>query len=260
MTLQIILFITGIILFAALVIAYQRSKKSTKGNNIPEKNIKKILHEKVSFYDNLKPADRENFLHRVKYFISNIRITPVQDVQITNADRVLIAAAAVIPLFRFKDWYYNNLNEVLVYPGSFNRDFETSGFADRNIVGMVGDGAMHRTMILSLTELRAGFRNQSPNNTAIHEFAHLLDKSDGSTDGIPELILSHDNIKPWVKLMHRYIAHLRNNRSDIDSYGGTNEAEFFAVMSEYFFQQPERLKEKHPELYNILEEAFGNKS
>ena len=258
MTLSIILFITGVVLFALLLWAYHKSKKPVEGTNIPEAQFKKVLHEKVSFYDNLKPADKKDFLNRVKYFISRIRITPVQGVELTNPDRILVAAAAVIPLFRFTNWFYNNLNEILVYPGSFNRDFELEGGVDQNIIGMVGDGAMHRTMILSLHALRAGFSGNSKNNTAIHEFAHLLDKADGSTDGVPELILQQENVKPWIQLMHRYIAHLRNNRSDIDPYGATNEAEFFAVMSEYFFQRPEKLKENHPQLYEILEEAFSN--
>ena len=95
-------------------------------------------------------------------------------------------------------------------------------------------------------------------------FAHLLDKSDGATDGLPENLLPADSIKPWLQWMHREMALIKNNRSDIDVYGATNEAEFFAVVSEYFFEKPTQFQEKHPELYELLctifkVESNGNK-
>tara|TARA_R110000765_G_scaffold9911_3_gene30825 strand:+ start:227 stop:403 length:177 start_codon:yes stop_codon:yes gene_type:complete len=52
---------------------------------------------------------------------------------------------------------------------------------------------------------------------------------------------------------------INDNHSDIRKYGGTNEAEFFAVASEYFFERPDLLKKKHPELYKVLVECFNQK-
>lgn len=230
-----------------------------KSVGLTPNEIEDILRKRVDFYEDLKPEDRVSFLERVNTFLKRIKITPVGTAEVNDEDRVLVAAAGVIPLFYYKNWFYTNLNEVLLYSESFNRDF-TKDESEQDVVGMVGEGAMHRTMILSLPYLRQGFDNKSKNNTAIHEFVHLLDKADGATDGIPELILKDDNIRPWIQTMHEYIKTMRKKSTDIDPYGATNETEFFAVVSEYFFQQPEKLKEKHPELYNLLDEAFDNKA
>lgn len=165
--------------------------------------------------------------------------------------------AAVIPIFRFSSWQYRNLHEVLLYPAQFSDKFALEG-EERNILGMVGEGAMQNVMILSLPALIHGFaQHKQPTNTGIHEFVHLLDKSDGATDGLPENLMPDDTLQPWLRWMHKEIARIKNNQSEIDFYGATNEAEFFAVVSEYFFTQPEKLEEKHPELYALLVKIFN---
>jgi Mlc titration factor MtfA (ptsG expression regulator) len=107
--------------------------------------------------------------------------------------------------------------------------------------------------------LRSGFYNNGATNTAIHEFAHLLDKADGATDGVPELILKERHRSSWIRLMDYYMNFLRYNPSDIDAYASVNEAEFFAVVTEYYFQQPSHLQANHPELYQILYDGYENK-
>jgi len=74
---------------------------------------------------------------------------------------------------------------------------------------------------------------------------------------VPEFILEKQYIIPWLQLMHREIKNILEDRSDINAYGATNEAEFFAVVSEYFFERPDLLKQKHPELYELLVTIFG---
>jgi len=120
---------------------------------------------------------------------------------------------------------------------------------------------MHRMMILSLPALRAGFASRATHNTAIHEFVHLLDKADGATDGIPELMLPKQLISPWIAQMHQAIKEIRRaDAPDIDAYAGVNEAEFFAVLSEYFFQRPKELETEHPGLFELLSTIYGHKS
>jgi len=93
-------------------------------------------------------------------------------------------------------------------------------------------------------------------NTGVHEFLHLIDKMDGITDGVPERLLEHAYVIPWLKLIHKEMEAINDDKSDIRSYGGTNEAKFLAVASEYFFEQPEALKKKHPELFGMLQSCF----
>jgi Mlc titration factor MtfA (ptsG expression regulator) len=214
-----------------------------------------ILQRDVAFYQQLDKKQRADFENRMARFLAAVRIVGVRT-EVTEIDRVYIAASAIIPIFGLGDWEYNNLDEVLLYPDSFDRDFQqTSG--ERNILGIVGEGALQRVMVLSQQALRNSFQNKTDKeNTAIHEFVHLIDKSDGSTDGVPEFFMGREYIKPWLQLIHREINLIRDNRSDINPYGITNEAEFFAVVSEYFFERPELLKKKHPELYQLLAQAF----
>jgi len=217
---------------------------------------KKILDDYVAYYHNLDSTDKLKFEQKVAAFFSSVKIEAV-GLEMTTLDELLIASSAVIPIFGFDDWQYKNLTSVLLYPDTFNKDFEFEG-GERNIMGMVGAGYMNGQMILSRSALRHGFsKSAGKENTAIHEFVHLLDKSDGATDGVPENLMAHEYTLPWIKMMHEEIAKIEDNKSDINPYAITNEAEFFAVVSEYFFEKPELFKDKHPELYFQLSRIFA---
>jgi Mlc titration factor MtfA (ptsG expression regulator) len=216
---------------------------------------RQLLNDNVQFYQKLDDTGKKLFEDRMQYFLSSIRITGV-GAAVEDIDRVLIGASAIIPIYAFPEWEYVNLNEVLLYPETFSEEFEQEG-QHRSVEGMVGSGAMQHVMILSQHALRQGFLNKTDkNNTAIHEFVHLVDKTDGDTDGVPEILLQHQYTLPWLDMMHKNIAAIMKNKSDINPYGATNQAEFFAVVSEYFFERPDLLQSKHPELYEMLKEIF----
>lgn len=218
---------------------------------------KKILLEKVVFYNALNTEEQKQFEYRIQEFLLNHKVTGVK-VDISTTDKVLVAASAIIPVFGIKHWRYLHLNEVLLYPQRFNHNFETTG-NDRSILGMVGTGFMEGTMILSKPALHLGFSNESDKkNTAIHEFIHLIDKQDGEIDGVPDVLLAKQYTLPWLDLINQKIDLIYENKTDINPYGGTNRAEFFAVTSEYFFERPKLLERKHPELYNLLEEIYDH--
>lgn len=219
---------------------------------------KNILIKYVSFYKALSKTEKTRFEFKIQEFLLNCRITGISTT-VDDTDKILVAASAIIPIFAFDDWKYTNINEVLVYPNSFNKNFETEG-PDRNILGLVGNGYMEGKMILSKLALKRGFENETDKkNTAIHEFVHLIDKSDGTIDGIPSLLLEKQYTIPWIDLINKKIKEIYDGTSDINPYGGTNNAEFFSVASEYFFEQPQLLQRKHPELYEILESIFHQK-
>ncbi len=218
--------------------------------------LKEILATEVPFYQQLPENKKASFEERAKQFLTRVKITGV-NTKVEDIDRVLIAASAIIPIFNFPGWQYRNLHEVLLYPDSFDHEFEQQG-GDRNILGMVGSGAMNHVMILSQFELRQAFTNKTgKDNTAIHEFVHLVDKTDGDIDGVPEALLNKKYVMLWLRLIQKEMELIRDDRSDINPYGTTNEAEFFAVASEYFFERPALLKEKRPELYALLEKIFS---
>ena len=218
---------------------------------------KQLLIDYVKFYQRLDEDGKKKFEERVEQFLSSVKITGA-NAELEDIDLILIGAAAIIPVYFITDWQYINLREVLVYPGSFNHDFEQHG-EDRGVSGMVGTGALQNVMIISKWELRQGFISNSYRNTAIHEFVHLIDKMDGGVDGVPELLLPRKFVPRWWQLVDSEIEKIRRGESDIDSYGATNPVEFFAVVSEYFFEQPELFRQIHPELNEMLEKIFLRK-
>ena len=216
-----------------------------------------MLTEHVEFYADLPPSEQKRFQKRMMLFLSEVYLDSV-GFELEDLDKVLIAASAVIPVFNFSEWHYTNLSTVLVYPDDFNEELvfdETE--KKRHISGIVGTGRFEKQMILSRKALHFGFHPSSPKtNTGIHEFVHLIDKSDGITDGVPENLIAKPYIVPWLKLIHKKMEEINGNKSDIRHYGGTNEAEFLAVASEYFFEKPKLMKKKHPELYKMLKSCF----
>ncbi|SFE93173.1 M90 family metallopeptidase [Spirosoma endophyticum] len=250
---MILLISVGVLLVGWLGWRYLNQKKQ---DALPlPVNYPQLLDEHVSYYRSLSDEKKKLFEERVNHFLHHIRIEGV-GTTVDDLDKVLVASSAIIPIFGFDDWYYP-LTNVLLYEDRFNTDFQTTG-DERNILGMVGEGgALQSTMVLSKPALHEGFANEtSKGNTGIHEFVHLIDKVDGSTDGSPAYLLEKDHIKPWLQLIHKSINDIKANHSDINPYGITNEAEFFAVVSEYFFKRPDLLQEKHPELFARLEEIF----
>ena len=233
------------------------SKLKGKPVSVFPENWEHLLRSNVTFYNQLSQDDKGVFKKRMMLFLSEVHIEGVKTT-IEPLDKVLIASSAVIPVFGFKEWYYNNLSGVIVYPDTFNHDLEFSGDAKkRRILGMIGTGRFEKQMILSRKAIRHAFKNENDkHNTPIHEFVHLIDKMDSDTDGIPETIMKREYIEPWLDLMYKEMEAINNNKSDIRSYGATNEAEFFAVASEYFFEKPDLFRKKHPELYKMLVMCF----
>ncbi len=225
---------------------------------LPEfrKQWRRLLRSEVTFYKALSRTDKKRFQERMRYFFQRVTITGI-DTEVTELDRVLVAASGLIPTFGFEQWnQYPKLREVLLYATTFNREtFATEG-GGRDVAGMVGGGYLNGKLLLSQQALRRGFANSGRDNTGIHEFTHLLDKADGNTDGIPDYFLDHQYLIPWVEMMRGEMVAIEGGNSDIDTYATTNQAEFFAVVAEYFFNRPAALADKHPELFALMERIF----
>ncbi|MEQ9402542.1 MAG: zinc-dependent peptidase [Cyclobacteriaceae bacterium] len=250
------LYILIILVLAWLILSKKGTKRAVDPNFIVPQKWKRILEMKVSFYRTLEESKKRRFEQDVQHFLSETKITGVL-VEVTLEDRILVASSAVIPLFGFPAWNYSHLDEVLLYPSSFDRNFNP-GNKDEVITGMVGSGAMEGKMILSKPSLHAGFDiSNDKRNVGIHEFVHLFDKENGEIDGIPPGYEDKTFALPWLDFINEKSNQITANRSDIDGYALTNRQEFFAVAGEYFFERPQLLKKKHPKLYDHLTKTFN---
>ncbi|WKN32969.1 zinc-dependent peptidase [Porifericola rhodea] len=254
---QVFFTIVGFLLFAYLAFwVWYRNRPVRK---VPSKfpvEWRELLEKHVHFYQNLNQKEKKRFEKSIRKFMRQVRITGIR-VEVDDLDRLLVACSAVIPLFGFPGWQYSYLNEVLLYPSSFDRNFSTKN-PEEVITGMVGSGgSMEGIMILSKHSLHQSFENTTDkHNVGIHEFVHILDKQDGSIDGIPAELNNKEYAKPWLRLMRREMQRIRKGKSDIDAYAATSEEEFLAVASEYFFERPKLFKQKHPELYKTLRKVY----
>lgn len=247
----VILFIGGIIYLVRL--SSGSRKKSIDHLAIDE--IEKLLNDKIDFYNQIKSTQqKENFKQRVIHFMQHVKFTSVGQAKHELIDEVYIASSAIIPIFSFPDWEYQNIREVLIYDDHFNYDFKVD--EDNHIMGMVGDGAMNNTMVLSQRALREGFEKNEGSQTALHEFIHLIDKADGSVDGVPEYLIPKTLVMPWLRHIRATMVDIKEDETNINPYASTNESEFFAVISEYFFEKPAMLQREHPILYDMLNRMF----
>lgn len=246
---------TGLVIFMVYWI-YLMNKSAYKIPSQFPLEWQKLLQTNVHFYQNLIAKDQKIFEKKIRSFLKQVRITGIRT-EVTDLDRLLVASSAAITLFSFPSWKYRYLQEVLLYPASFDRNFSMEN-PEEVITGMVGNGQnMEGVMILSQKSLRKGFENTTDKkNVAIHEFVHILDKQDGEIDGIPGTLNDKEFAKPWLQLMHREMGRIKKGKSDIDAYAGTSEEEFLAVASEYFFERPKLFKTKHPQLYKILKKVY----
>ena len=216
---------------------------------------REILLQDVAFYRALSPEERQRFETEIMIFLHETRITGIKT-EVDDRSMLLVAAGAEIPVFSFPEWEYENLGEVLLYPAAFSSDFRTEG-PNRNITGMVGRGVMNGIMILSKPALIAGFTNpEDKHNVAIHEFAHLIDAADGAYDGVPSVFLEHRFVEPWLEIMHRETQRIDQGKSKMNPYAATSSIEFFAVATEYFFENPKAMQKDKPDLYELMQRIF----
>ncbi len=252
-TLAFFIFVLIIIVLGLAV--FKGKKKKLPSEGVPEK-WKKYLASKIVFYRKLDSNGRKRFEHDVFQFLNTTKITGIQT-DVTLEDRLLVASSAVIPLFGFPEWNYSFLDEVLLYPAPFDRNYQLNN-PNEIITGMVGNGPMEGKMILAKPSLHAGFEiGNDKKNVGIHEFVHLFDKEDGVIDGVPPGFDSDVSALPWINLIKEKTEEIASKRSDINNYATTNRQEFFAVASEYFFERPELLQKKHPTLYSTLANVFN---
>ncbi|MDF2456411.1 MAG: phenylalanyl-tRNA synthetase subunit alpha [Cytophagaceae bacterium] len=246
------------VIFFGLLYYIKRPKSIAEATPAVTETYRDILLKEVDYYEQLPEEEKEQFEKRIHLFLHEKKITGV-DVEADEHTKVLVAASAVIPAFAFDDYNYPMIREVLLYSNTFDDSFlhPNREMKQDRISGMVGEGPLSQVVMLSKPDLIRGFQNKSkPHNVGIHEFTHLLDKTDGTVDGIPEHLMDRKFIAPWIEEMEKEVRKIRSGSSDIPPYALTNHAEFLAVASEYFFVAPSEFKKKHPELLAYLQKIF----
>ncbi|PRP93400.1 Protein MtfA [Enhygromyxa salina] len=219
---------------------------------------RKILNRRVDFYRSLDSDDaRRRFEDDVRIFLAEQQVYGAGEgdarLEIDDETRLLIAASAAILGHGMPDLEWPRMRDIVVHPRAFDENY--SGEGDAHISGMVH---YQGPILYSERDLKLGFRRHDGHNVGLHELAHVLDLADGAADGVPAGA-AWVSSAPWLEIVSDRLRKLRQHRYPhvLRDYAGTNEAEFFAVAVESFFERPRKLRDKDPELYTMLSEYFG---
>jgi Mlc titration factor MtfA (ptsG expression regulator) len=216
------------------------------------------LRRRVPYFRAM-PADLQLQLKKhMQVFLAEKPFIGCRGLEVTEEMRVTIAAQACLLLLNRRTDYFPTLKQVLVYPGPFVVDREATDAAglvtqERRVLS--GESWSRGQVILSWDDVLAGAATPGDgSNVVIHEFAHQLDEENGAVDGAP-LLIGRLRRARWTRVLSREFAALQHRlRNDepslIGAYAATNPGEFFAVVSETFFERPGELAREHPSLYS----------
>jgi Mlc titration factor MtfA (ptsG expression regulator) len=233
---------------------YQKRKQLKRAKifslKTPDKWIA-YIKSNVATYHFLPAALQQELLSHVNVFLAEKYFSGHAGLEVTDEMRVTIAAQACLLLLNRKTNYFPHLKSILIYPAGFKNPNH-----DDKPGHHLGESWVRGPVVLSWSDSIHGGKNSNDgSNVVIHEFAHQLDQADGAGDGRPWADSTH--LKSWGKVMSKEFKSLiikakLRNRAFFNHYGATNPAEFFAVITEHFYEQPKTFKRKHPDLYQLL--------
>ena len=215
------------------------------------------LNRNVRLSWHLSDREMTALQQRVKVFVDEKHWEGCDGLTLNEEMKVTVAAQASLMLLGVDDYYFDNVSTILLYPRSFRRT-GTSRFVQPTPGHRNGEAWQGGPIVLSWEDSLRGGRNEDDGqNVVIHEFAHALDGLDGEMGG--NVVFDQpEHAERWeLVVQHEFetlVADRDHHRSTLlDYYGATNLAEFFAVASETFFEQPHQMQTEHPELFQLLE-------
>lgn len=257
--------VIGLMLVLVAVIAGQPLLTRWKRRRIQARAFppewRDILRRRVPYLRSL-PADLQLKLKKlVLVFLAEKPFIGCAGLTVTDEMRVTIAAQACLLLLnQRRPAYYPQLRQILVYPGAFvvqRSHTDGAGVLQDQRRALSGESWQQGQVILSWQDALDGAATPDDGqNVVIHEFAHQLDQANGDANGAPPLG-SRQRHERWSKVMSQEYARLQadveqSHDTLLSPYGASSPAEFFAVCSEVFFEQPQRLATEHPALYQEL--------
>jgi Mlc titration factor MtfA (ptsG expression regulator) len=216
-----------------------------------------ILERNVGQYRGMPPALRRRLRRRVQEFLYDKKFVGCAGLEVSDEMRVTIAGQACLLVLKRNDPPYPELRTVLLYPGAFlvpRRQVDAAGVVTEGRQDLLGESWGDGRVVLSWEHVRrAGNDEAAGHNVVLHEFAHQLDSEAGGTNGAPWLG-SRARYRSWARVLARDYEALRHDawfgqHGVLDHYGASSPAEFFAVATESFFEQPWRLAARHPDLF-----------
>ena len=219
---------------------------------------RQLLHDHVPLYRRLAPDQQQRLEQHVQLFLAEKDYYGCDGFEVDDRVRVTIAGHACLLILARPFSDYDDIRSILVYPDVYRVQAEED---DGLVVSVdeeirAGEASSRGQVVLAWAECEDDARYpDEPHNVILHEFAHQLDYLDGTADGAPPL--SGHQADQWLRTMSEAYEHLQQSlqhetHSWLDPYGASQPAEFFAVLTEAFYQQPQELRASQPAVYSVL--------
>jgi len=264
MTINIFVITIVVILLVLFVIKLQR-KRLRESLKLVDFNPAwvMILQNNLALYNKLPDLLKKKLHGLINIFLHEKTFSGYNGLIITDEIKVTIAAQACMLVLNRNDDLYPSLKNVFMYPDAFkSMQTKSDGMVETiQETVRIGESWTLGHVVLSWRHSKQGAMNAGDaQNVVYHEFAHQLDHEDGAIDGTPILDLA-ENYESWSKVFTHEYNQLRNKISAnkktlIDEYGTVSEGEFFAVVTELFFERPILFDREHPELYKELKQFY----
>ncbi|MFV0476891.1 MAG: zinc-dependent peptidase [Parahaliea sp.] len=223
-----------------------------------------IILKTLPVYECLPPSLQVELQQKIKIFLHEKQFVGCEGLVVTDEMRIIIATEACLLILNRPSTTYQGLSWIYIYPSGFRSRLahtDQAGVVSESSDHLLGVSWSNGRVILSWDSVRADADNPTDgHNVVLHEFAHQLDQEGGPADGAP-LLYTRDAYRTWSQVMADEFGHLREQlvRGEtplIDSYGATAPAEFFAVVTEMFYERPHALQRQYPALYATLSDYF----
>lgn len=252
----IILILLGVGFYAVSHKAKTERRNKFAVQPLPDAWLK-ILETNVSIY-RLLPENLKTELHSaIQIFLHEKEFVGCAGLEVTDEIRVTVAGSACVLLLNRETKCYPGFSSILIYPRAYVvKQLSVDGVAvvEREQTRL-GESWQRGPIVLSWDAAEHGaWDAKDGHNVILHEFAHKLDAEDGVMDGAP-LFEQRSCYVSWARVLQPEFVKLqakagKGRKTVMDPYGATNPAEFFAVLTETFFEKPKSLHRKHPELYD----------
>ncbi len=234
-----------------------RKTRALRRQPIADTQWQRVI-SRFSFLRTLSAAEQQRLRELTALFLDRKAVSGAGGLVLTREMQLVIAAQACLLVLNLDLDYYDGWVEVIVYPDEFVADYEYTdddGVVHRVNAPVSGEAWEHGPVILSWQDATAaggGFGY----NVVMHEFAHKIDMLNGAPDGFPPI---HDDMDraQWSQVFGAAYDDFRQRlqrreETLIDEYAAEDPAEFFAVLSETFFETPDALRASYPEVYDQL--------
>lgn len=219
-----------------------------------------LLAEQVPLYARLPSALREQLHGHIQVLLDEKDFHGASDFVVTDAMRLIIAAQASLLLLNRPVEYFPMLRSIVLHPGVFvvNREtWDASGVHHSERQVLSGESWERGQLVLSWDDsLAGGMNSEDGYNVVLHEFAHQLDLESGAVNGMPGLHSAARRQAWTITFSAAYADHRArvdaHTNTWLDPYAASSPAEFFAVITEAFYELPQAVQAQYPQVFTQL--------